>query len=277
MRRLFDESSASQCLALYEAGETLKSLGKRYGCDPATVRNLMIRNNAKRRPTGRRNTCFRYVDANGYVRVKCPGHPRSYNGFVKEHHLVYESAHGEIQDGYDIHHRNGDKQDNRIENLECMRSCDHMRLSRRSNTSGGNDRDPRVVRNKIGLAVASNVLPGFIPSMFWYGEYSGEWMGKLVQVKASKIACTDQSKRWRFSYKYKDKFDLLFCVLLDDEDRPICAYKIPSDELPGDGKKYSGVWLRPEQGRFRLHRIDRARFDEIDTKDSSFEDDAIPF
>lgn len=37
---------------------------------------------------------------------------------------------GPIPDGHHVHHKNEDKQDNRLENLECMAAGDHMREHR---------------------------------------------------------------------------------------------------------------------------------------------------
>lgn len=39
---------------------------------------------------------------------------------INLHRVVWESAHGPIPAGHDIHHVNGDRLDNRIENLECI-------------------------------------------------------------------------------------------------------------------------------------------------------------
>jgi hypothetical protein len=153
-----------------------------------------------------------------------------------------------------------------------------MSLTRRHDTTGGNDSDPRVVRGKIGLAMAARLLPGFEPSPFWYSEHDGEWNGQRVEVKASRMARTDRFRRWRFSYKRKERFDLLCCILLDDSDMPICAYTIPAEEIPGTGQRFSGIWLRPEQDRFRSHRVDEMEFAEKPPEDGEeFHDDPVPF
>lgn len=43
------------------------------------------------------------------------------------HRYVWEKEIGKIPDGYDIHHLNEDKSDNRIQNLECLSKSEHTR------------------------------------------------------------------------------------------------------------------------------------------------------
>ena len=70
----------------------------------------------------------RRVRPDGYVQVLRPGHPLARrDGYVFEHRLVVYEAGIEIAPGYQVHHRNGDRQDNRIENLEVVRIDEHAR------------------------------------------------------------------------------------------------------------------------------------------------------
>lgn len=68
-------------------------------------------------------TFFR-ITADGYMRVRISGIE------VLEHHLVWVRANGSIPPGKHVHHVNGDRQDNRLENLRVMDKRDHVRHHR---------------------------------------------------------------------------------------------------------------------------------------------------
>ncbi len=69
----------------------------------------------------------RYKTAKGYVDIFFPDHPFARAGkYVCEHRLVMESHLGRYLQPHEyVHHKNGIKDDNRIENLEIVSNNNH--------------------------------------------------------------------------------------------------------------------------------------------------------
>lgn len=88
-----------------------------------TLRNKTIRrleaNNPNRRTSGR-----------GYRMVYLPR-----VGWCSEHRWIWEKHNGcKVPVGFHIHHKNGDKIDNRIENLELISASEHRKLHYKDRT-----------------------------------------------------------------------------------------------------------------------------------------------
>jgi len=82
-----------------------------------------------------RNKPGKYVTTKGYVLVRKPDHPASgVTGYVMEHRLVMEAHLGRLLTSKEVvHHRNGVKDDNRLENLELMTKKAHDGLPKPRN------------------------------------------------------------------------------------------------------------------------------------------------
>jgi hypothetical protein len=90
---------------------------------------------------GKRNPNWRggrTVASSGYVLVKRIGHPMAdTRGYVYEHRLVASEILGRpLKRIEQVHHRNGDKTDNRPENLEVMPNTASHRLHHRKKNTG---------------------------------------------------------------------------------------------------------------------------------------------
>ena len=73
--------------------------------------------------------CDACIDWDGRTWHKKPGNKVTIKPEYCFHRAIWESANGAIPAGYQIHHRNGDIHDNRLENLEILTHSEHSRLN----------------------------------------------------------------------------------------------------------------------------------------------------
>lgn len=65
----------------------------------------------------------------GYIQLRLPEHPlANRNGWVNEHRVVVHAAGIDIPRGHHVHHKDGDKTNNKLENLEVLPGGVHSRL-----------------------------------------------------------------------------------------------------------------------------------------------------
>lgn len=79
-----------------------------------------------------------HIEFNGktYYRT-AEGYWRSTDKHRPLHRDIWEAAHGKIPDGYEIHHIDGNKDNNELSNLQCMTVAEHRRLHMKKSRAKG--------------------------------------------------------------------------------------------------------------------------------------------
>lgn len=130
----------------YLSGRSMDDIAEELGCSNRTINHHLSKMGVPMRGVGMNSPIARAkmgrenhpgwkggrMKAHGYIHVLVPDNPNARNGYVPEHRLLMEQhllktepLHPAIQDGailrsWVVHHRNGNKSDNRLSNLQVM-------------------------------------------------------------------------------------------------------------------------------------------------------------
>lgn len=132
------EEVGAQMLADWKNGMSQHAIGLKYKMHQTTISNILRRWDIEpeiRRPRGPQHGSWKTgkIVMGGYVYIRLPQtHPwytkmTNIDGYVSEHRLLMgESLGRPLKDHETVHHINGQKQDNRLENLQ-LRQGQHGR------------------------------------------------------------------------------------------------------------------------------------------------------
>jgi TyrR family helix-turn-helix protein len=115
--------NVSEIARLFRSGVTVKELAVKYSVSEQTIKSRLWEKGVQ---TDTFHKGYKVKDS-GYVQILNPEHPNSdAQGYVPEHRLVMEKYIGRyLKSNEVVHHINGIKDDNRIENLQLMTAFQH--------------------------------------------------------------------------------------------------------------------------------------------------------
>lgn len=119
--------NAEKMYRLYLSGASLATVAKVYGCTRQSVYGLFKYRGWETR--GRRpHLPYVLYGGHKYTLRNNGYYGRTSGKRTLLHRDVWESEVGPIPEGYDIHHKDEDRTNNSIENLECLPKSEHTRL-----------------------------------------------------------------------------------------------------------------------------------------------------
>ena len=110
---------------IYLGGMSLEEVGKELGVTRQCVYKAFKKRGFKLRATEFRP--YQVYDGKKFTLRNTGYYSSTTKDRVLMHRHVWEKEMGPIPQGWDIHHKNEDKSDNRIENLECLPKSEHTR------------------------------------------------------------------------------------------------------------------------------------------------------
>lgn len=115
---------------LHQAGIPRRTISDAKSGQKPAVHTVVASVNSRRKHKlpGRGDVGYKLRE-DGYVDIWMPDHPdASRRGYIREHRLIMGQHLGRrLLDTEDVHHKNGDRADNRLENLETIDHAKHLR------------------------------------------------------------------------------------------------------------------------------------------------------
>lgn len=147
-----------------------------------------------------------------YLRAILRGEDGKRKRSASIHVLVYENFIGKIPKGYDVHHKNGNKQDNRLENLELLTKKEHVLKTHEQypdNYNGMNHYNKYVKPKEICMFDLDGYYLASFPNAKTAEKITGVCSRNILQVASHteyKKGMT-RSQAGGYIWKYRDELN----------------------------------------------------------------------
>ena len=131
---------------------------------------------------------FRKDKNTGYYK---PNGTHANNGVMSLHREVWKEVNGEIKKGYLIHHKDGNKDNNELSNLDCITNKEHARLHPKKYD----------LEHLARIRELTKVWHGSPEGRAWHSKHAKEIFKKRKPIEKSCVVCG----KTFFDYSRRDK------------------------------------------------------------------------
>lgn len=153
--RVHGDKILKMCDEGYSLAKIAKAVGTKSGIVKEFLRNNGVTKDFPTQRSGEQHYAWkgRLIDANGYVLIHKKSHPhaRKYTNYVFEHRLVMEAHLGRPLERCEaVHHIDGNKQNNSIENLELFENnAAHLRKTLKEKVPNWTEQGKENIRKAV--------------------------------------------------------------------------------------------------------------------------------
>ena len=184
----------------------------------------------------------------GYFYVRKPEHPNAdVNGYVKRANLVWEETNNELMpDGYILHHKDMNRQNDGIENLQLVTPSEHARIHVKHN------------KNHIPIYVSPNLI------------FEEKLQEARKHMKLDDVILTDGREKWKKVRSAKDNY---YRGMVKVPLWHKASYRMKNkDSKPRKNNNTFSVYVKKENGDMKLYLKDLTSAQAIKEADKYYAD-----